>query len=242
MTKSNRRWFVALGVSFALLWAALAIAPWDRPTWALENLLNVVFCVLLVTTRRHFPFSRASYALWFVFLCLHTIGAHFTYAEVPYDEFFTRWTGWSPDRTFGWERNNYDRVVHFGYGLFLAYPAREIFLRVGNERGFWGYFQPWVFMVAASSIFELFEWGAALLFGGALGMNYLGTQGDEWDAQKDVCLAAVGALIAMGVTALLNARLQRDFAREWSDSLRVKRREPLEAGGWRLEAGGWRSN
>lgn len=127
----------------------------------------------------------------------------------------------------GWERNHFDRLVHFSYGLLLAYPIREIFLRVANVRGFWGYFLPLDVAMSTSMIFELFEWGAAVLFGGDLGMAYLGTQGDIWDAHKDMALASLGALIAMGITVAINLSLQRDFAREWAESLRVKKTEPL---------------
>ena len=81
--------------------------------------------------------------------------------------------------------------------------------------------------MSTSMMFELFEWGAAELFGGDLGMAYLGTQGDVWDAHKDMALASLGALIAMTVTALINLRLQRDFAREWNDSLSIKGKLPL---------------
>lgn len=127
----------------------------------------------------------------------------------------------------GWKRNHFDRLVHFSYGLLLAYPIREVFLRVANVRGFWGYFLPLDLTMSSSMMFELFEWGAAEYFGGNLGMAYLGTQGDVWDAHKDMALASLGALIAMTATAAINLLLQRDFAREWARSLRVKRTEPL---------------
>jgi putative membrane protein len=81
--------------------------------------------------------------------------------------------------------------------------------------------------MATSMLYELIEWGAAEVFGGELGTAYLGTQGDPWDAQKDMALASLGALLSMTLTATINWRLQRDFAREWADSLRVKRRQPL---------------
>jgi putative membrane protein len=230
MAEARDRWFVGLGTAYLVLWTLLGISPIDRPTWALENLLTVVFVVVLFLTRRKFPFSRLSYALLFVFLLLHAVGAHYTYAKVPLDEAFRRFVGWSPNETFGWERNNYDRIVHFAYGLLLAYPAREIFLRVADVRGFWGYFLPFMLMAAQSGVFELVEWAAAMLFGEGLGMTYLGTQGDEWDAQKDMALATLGGAIAMTLTALFNRRVRRDFAREWAESLRVKQRTPLGEG------------
>ena len=160
-------------------------------------------------------------------MCLHEIGAHYTYSQVPYDAWFETLTGSTLSSLLDWERNHFDRLVHFLYGLLLAYPVREVFLRVADVRGFWGYFLPLDLTMSTSMIFELFEWGAAELVGGDLGMAYLGTQGDVWDAHKDMALASLGAAIAMLATAAVNVRLQRDFAREWVDSLRVKRAEPL---------------
>jgi putative membrane protein len=117
--------------------------------------------------------------------------------------------------------------VHFSYGLLLAYPIREIFLRVADVRGFWGYALPLDVTMSTSMLYELIEWGAAVWFGGDLGEAYLGTQGDVWDAQKDMAVASLGALIAMIATAIINSRLQRDFAREFIESLRVKSNAPL---------------
>jgi putative membrane protein len=216
-----------LAVLFAILWIALAINPLYRGDWALENVLVVAFVVLLALTHKRLILSRISYTLIFLFLCLHEVGAHYTYAEVPYDEWFMASSGMTLNNLVGWERNNFDRVIHFCYGLLLAYPIREIFLRVAAVRGFWGYFLPLDMTMSTSMMFELFEWGAAVLFGGDLGQAYLGTQGDEWDAHKDMALASLGALIAMLITFAINRTLQRDFAAEWSESLRVKGQHPL---------------
>jgi putative membrane protein len=209
-----------------LLWAVAAIAPHDRNDWALENALLVAFVAALALNYRRLPLSRVSYTLIFAFLCLHTIGAHYTYSLVPYDAWAQALTGASLDALLGWERNNFDRIVHFAYGLLLAYPVREVFLRVASAKGFWGYFLPLDLTMSTSVLYELIEWGAAMLFGGELGAAYLGTQGDVWDAQKDMALASLGALLAMLATAGLNGWLQHDFAREWADSLRVKDPRP----------------
>ncbi len=149
------------------------------------------------------------------------MGSHYTYAEVPYEE-------WLP--FFAGGRNHFDRLVHFLYGLLLAYPIREMFLRIGNVRGFWGYFLPLDLTMSTSMLYELIEWGTAELVGGELGAAYLGTQGDIWDAHKDMALASIGALIAMCVTAMINRSMQRDFAQEWAESIRVKRKKPLGEG------------
>ncbi len=221
---SHKRYPIVLFALLVALAGVLAIAPRDRATWALENSLLFAAVAALIATRRRLPLSRVSYTLIFVFFCLHSVGAHYTYSEVPYDTWLAALTGRSPSSS---GRNHYDRFVHFAYGLLLAYPIREVFLRVALVRGFWGYYLPLDVTMATSVLYELIEWGAAVVFGGELGVAYLGSQGDPWDAQKDMALATVGACIAMLVTAALNWRYQRDFAREWAESLRVKHRRPL---------------
>ena len=223
----QRKYLFALLTAFSLLWLVLAIRPWHREDWFVESILVVIFVVGLVVFRRALVFSRVSYTLIFLFLSLHSIGAHYTYADVPYDAWFKSLTGRTFNSLVGWERNNFDRVVHFLYGFLIAYPIREIFLRVANVRGFWGYFLPLDLTMSTSALFELVEWGVAEVVGGDLGAAYLGTQGDIWDAHKDMALASLGALLAMTITAAINYRLQRDFAREWARSLRVKNHQPL---------------
>lgn len=224
---TRKTYLTVLAAILAVLWVALAIAPLHRSDWLLENVLLVIGIGVLVGTRRIFPLSSVSYTALFVFFCLHTIGAHYTYSEVPYEEAARNLFGISINETFGWERNNFDRLVHFGYGLLLAYPIREVFLRVASVRGFWGYFLPLDLTMSTSMLYELIEWGAAVGFGGDLGTAFLGSQGDIWDAQKDMALASLGAVITMSVAAGINAYYQRDFAREWADSFRIRGREPL---------------
>lgn len=225
MTK--KLWFGALIAALAALWIALAIAPLDRSDWLLENVLLVLGAVVLLVTRKWLPLSGVSYTMILGFVCLHIIGAHYTYSEVPYDAAFKDLTGSSFNELVGWKRNNYDRVVHFSYGLLLAYPIRELFLRVANVRGFWGYFLPLDLTMSSSMLYELVEWIAAEIVGSGLGAAFLGSQGDQWDAQKDMALASLGALITMTVTAIVNSVSQRDFAAEWVESLRVHRKQPL---------------
>jgi putative membrane protein len=223
----HRKYLVILALIFAVWWLFLAIAPLDRHAWLMENLLVFAIVAFLFAFHRKLLFSRMSYTLIFVFMFLHQVGAHYTYAEVPYDDWFQDLTGRSFNSVVGWERNNFDRVVHFLYGLLLAYPVREIFLRVADVRGFWGYFLPLDLTMSTSMLFELLEWLVAQVFGGDLGQAYLGTQGDVWDAHKDMALASLGALVAMLVTVAVNRRYQRDFNREWAESFRVKHKAPL---------------
>ena len=224
---SHKRYLLTLTLLYAVLWVLLAINPVDRTTWLLENTLPVMFIAAMFFGYRKLLFSRLSYTLIFIFLCLHTVGAHYTYSAVPYDQWITALTGNSLNEAMGWERNHYDRLVHFSYGLLLAYPIREVFLRVADVRGFWGYFLPLDVTMSTSMIYELVEWGAAVVFAGEAGMNFLGSQGDVWDAHRDMALATLGAIIAMSATAALNSYLQRDFAREWARSFAIKDKRPL---------------
>ena len=216
MSRKSSLWLLA--AIYTVWWVVMAIGPVDRKDWAVENVLVVFAVLLLWLTYKAFPLSRISYTCIFVFMMFHALGAHYTYAKVPYQD-------WLP--FFEGGRNHFDRLVHFMYGLLLAYPIREMFLRIGNVRGFWGYFLPLDLTMSTSMLYELIEWGAAEVLGGDLGAAYLGTQGDIWDAHKDMALASLGALIAMTVTYFVNRNMQRDFAAEWAESIRVKRKRPI---------------
>jgi len=226
---------LCLLIMLIVIWVILAINPTSRSDWALENGLAVALVLVLVFTFRIFPLSRISYTLIFLFLTLHLIGAHYTYSEVPYNEWSEAVFGRSINSMFGWERNHYDRLVHFSYGLLLAYPIREFFLcivagpmyiMVAEIKGFWGYFFPLEITLSTSVIYELIEWGAAIVFGGELAADFLGGQGDVWDAHKDMALAALGATLSMVITYIINIYFKRDFVREWNESLRINLKEP----------------
>lgn len=183
---------LALLAVYILFWALLAIDPRDRFTWFLENCLVFLFVPLLVLTYGHFRLSNVSYSLLFVYMALHAVGGHYGYSHVPGD-----WESW------GFERNHYDRVVHFAFGLLLAYPVRELFLRVVGARGFWAFYLPFDMMVSFSALYEILEWLAVLVTPGEAGVEFLGSQGDPFDAMKDMALAALGAAITMALTAVV---------------------------------------
>ena len=198
---AGRRYVTALAALFAVTWFVLAIEPRHRADWALENTLVVLAVLVLARAHRRLALSRLSYTLVFVFLSLHVVGAHYTYSEVPYDTWVTALTGRSLNARLGWQRNNFDRIAHLAYGLLMSYPVREVIVRVTGLRGFWGYLLPMDLVMSSSASYELIEWGAALVFGGDLGIAYVGAQGDPWDAQKDMSLAALGAVVATAATA-----------------------------------------
>lgn len=223
----HKKYFLFLSVLCLIQFVWLAIAPYDRADWLLENILVIIFAIVMARSYKSFPLSRVSYTLLFAFISLHQIGAHYTYANVPYDAFLMNHFDFSLNNYMAWERNHFDRLVHFLYGLFLAYPIRELYCRIADVKGFWSYFFPLDLTMASSMLYELVEWGVAELFGGDLGMAYLGTQGDIWDAHKDMALASLGALIAMLITLLINVWLQKKFYEEWDFSLRIKHNKPL---------------
>jgi putative membrane protein len=166
-----------------------AIGPSDRADWFLENMLSFVAVPIAVVTYRWFRFSNRSYVLLTIFMVLHTIGSHYTYAEVP--------VGFWVKDALGLSRNHYDRVVHFSFGLLMLRPMRELGFR--NARGL-GPFAVFYFSAAGvglwALLYEVLEWAVAAVADPAAGTAYLGTQGDEWDAQKDMGLAILGALLA----------------------------------------------
>jgi putative membrane protein len=175
-----------------VLWTITAIAPFNRRDWLLENLLVFMYSGLLVASYRRFAFSTLSYALFTVFLSLHLVGAHYTYEHSP--------PGLWLQALFDIERNHYDRIVHFAFGLLIAYPFREILLRTAGVRPAWSYFLAVSCILAFSAFYELLEGAVAAVVSPELGAAYLGTQGDSWDAQKDAFLAFSGALLAMALS------------------------------------------
>ena len=211
---------------FAIWWAIWAYKPWFFSDWITENVLTVLFITFFILSRNSFRLSNLSYTLLFIFMSLHTIGAHYTYAEVPYEK-WTAALGFSINETFGFTRNHFDRLVHFSFGFLLAYPMREMFMRVAGAKGAWSYYLPLELVMSLSMLYELIEWGVTYVVGGDLGMAYLGTQGDIWDAHKDMGLASLGAAIGMTVVALVNRHYDRDFGKEFAESLKVNEEVPL---------------
>ena len=135
------------------------------------------------------------YTCLFVFLALHEIGAHYTYSQVPYEQWIARVQGFTLGQLLGWQRNAYDRMIHFAYGLLILPPTIELMRSVAPARGWWRLVQAPALILAGSALYELIEWAAALVFGGDLGEAYLGTQGDTWDAQKDMACALLSLLV-----------------------------------------------
>jgi len=172
---------------YLLAWVVAAIGPVSRGDWLLENVLAMTGMAFLVLSYRRTPLSDLSYTLIFVFALLHMMGAHYTYAKVPLGF-------WMKD-AWNLSRNHYDRIVHFVFGLLLTVPFADL-VRARRLSRFWSLFLPAAVIVAWSGFFEIIEAIAAWIVSPELGQEYLGTQGDQWDAQKDMGLAVLGTALA----------------------------------------------
>jgi putative membrane protein len=175
-----------------IYWAITAITPFDRFDWLLENLLVFIYGALLATTYPRFAFSNRSYGLFTLFMTLHLTGAHYTYAETPFGFWLMEWLELS--------RNHFDRIVHFAYGLLCAYPLYELLRRLARTSRGWSGFLAITLVIGFSGFYEVIEMLVAEIVSPELGDAYLGTQGDNWDAQKDMGLALLGAIIAIAIT------------------------------------------
>ena len=152
-----------------------------------------------------------------MFVILNVIGSHYTYAEVPFGYILQDW--------FSSSRNMYDRLVHFSFGLLIAYSIREIFVRITKAKGFWGYYLPIELTLAFSAIYELIEWLAVLAVEPEAGLAFLGAQGDVWDAQKDMALASLGSIITMLIVFIINAVYNKSHWKELKESFHIPKND-----------------
>ncbi len=218
--KHRDRYSIILFIVFLAYWVLIAINAKYLDGWISENALVIPFIIIIFFAHKWFEFSKVSYSLIFLFLILHVMGSHYTYSEVP--------LGYWMSDFFNMSRNHFDRLVHFSFGLLWAYPMREIFRRIADAKGFWGFWIPVELVLALSCVFELIEWGFAVIFGGDLGVAYLGTQGDVWDAQKDMALAGLGSIITMIFIAGVNIYYNKiAFFKEFKESFKVKSKMAL---------------
>ncbi len=208
------RFLAILFALFAAVWIWAAINPVYPHDWLLENYLVFIFLPVILLSGCYFKLSNLSYTLITLFMLMHVIGSHYTYAEVPFGDTLQSW--------FGAERNMYDRLVHFSFGLLLAYPMREVFMRVAKTHGVWAYWFPLELVMAFSGGYEILEWLVAARVDPSAGLAFLGAQGDVWDAQKDMAVAAIGAAATMLLTALINWRLDPSFGSELRESLKIE--------------------
>lgn len=200
-----RRVWIAFGV-FGLLVAL----TWINPPWpmeqALHHSLTVLALLALAAVMRRGVLPYSSFLLVLVFLALHTVAARWLYSYVPYDDWTQALFGVRLSDQFGWERNNADRFVHFGYGVCLAPVLWGYFVERLDWRRGWAAVGAVDIVISTGAIYELFEWGIALLLAPDLAEAYNGQQGDSFDPHKDIAIAALGAILAVTVTLLVSTR------------------------------------
>jgi putative membrane protein len=183
-----------LFAGYVLLFVALGIAPFSRAVWWAENIPIVAIVVTLVVLYvRDVRVSNLAYALMSVLLYLHTIGGHYTFERVPFDWF---------THAFGFERNHFDRIAHFSVG-FYAFAIAELLITRKLVARPWVAYGFGVFAIGTvAAVYEIIEWIYAAVEGGSAGAAFLGSQGDIWDAQKDMLADISGAVCAVALLAL----------------------------------------
>lgn len=190
-------------IFYLVLFSLLAVSPYDRAVWFAENLPIVLIVAALVVSRRWFAFSNTAYLMMACLVVLHTIGGHFTFERVPFD-----WV----TSYFGFERNHYDRMAHFTVG-FYAYPLAELMLRKRLVASRFVLFMfPICFILAVAGVYEIFEWLYAVSADPTAGAAVLGSQGDVWDAQKDMLADGLGSIAAMMMFYGIHRRAIRRLA------------------------------
>jgi putative membrane protein len=190
----NNKVPVILFVIYLIVFAICAISPYDRGVWWAENLPIMILVVTLIIIHFYQKFSALSYFLMACLVILHTIGGHYTFERVPF--------GFVTD-LFGFERNHYDRVAHFSVG-FYAFPIAELLLRRRLVNSRWILFLFPIFTIfTVAGIYEIFEWLYALSAESDKGTAVLGSQGDMWDAQKDILADGLGSLFSMALFAVV---------------------------------------
>ena len=198
--KQNRLLQICL-LLFFILWVSTFIGTSNLSNWFTENTLTFLFLLGIITSYKKFKFSDLSYFIMFVYICLHVYGAKYTYAENPFGY-------WLKD-TFHLARNHYDRIVHFSFGFLLAYPMREYFKNHFQWPNWVCWVLPCEITLSFSGAYEIIEWAVADVFFPSEGVAYLGTQGDIWDAQKDMSLAWLGSILIMLLTFLVRKLIKK---------------------------------
>jgi putative membrane protein len=201
----------AQAIMLALLAILLLAAQIDQPFPQVAPLHHIPTLLLLLAAPfalRRWPLSNAAVGCFILFFALHTIGGRYTYTNVPYDALAKALTGHTISEAFGFTRNHYDRLVHLAYGLLAVLPVSEALRRhLGVSRRLALYVAV-ESVLAVSLLYELFEWLLALTMAGPAAELYNGQQGDPWDAQKDMALALLGALVAAGMMRMKAIRLR----------------------------------
>ena len=172
---------------FVFLFIALGISPLDRSVWIVEVIPVAIIFFIYIFTFKYFRFSDYAYSLMFVWMIWHTVGGHYTFANVPFN-YVTE--------LFEFERNHFDRVGHFVIG-FYAFASAELVIRKKWANPILATIFSFFFILSVAASYEIIEWIYAVVDGGNTGIEFLGSQGDIWDAQKDMLSDGLGAIFSL---------------------------------------------
>jgi len=191
--KNNRIPLVLLSV-YILFFAWSAFSPVDFNVWMVEAITSAIpVLILLFLYIKNIRFSNLAYLLCLVLPVLHVIGAHYTFANVPFDWF---------NNLIGSDRNMYDRVAHASMGLY-SFVIVEAFVKYNLANRRWvAYSFAILSIISLAAVYELFEWWYAVSANPEAGIEVLGSQGDIWDAQKDILMDTIGAFIGIKIFKL----------------------------------------
>ena len=195
--------FIFLTILFITTWFYFFYSAIDLKDWWMENILVLFFCATLFVTQKRFLFSNTSLVFIFLFLLLHLYGARMAYTHNELGQFLKS--------IFELSRNPYDRIVHFSFGFLMIYPLCDYLVYIYQLSKKHLFVLSNMIIFSFATIFELIEWGVAAFTDSATGETYVATQGDPWDAQKDIILALIGSMLFL--------RLQKIFAKKITSPL-----------------------
>lgn len=200
------RWLIA---AFLALWAISCISVPYPKYFAMQHVPTVLATISLTVAERRLIIDRLGFTCVILFLLLHLLGARYLYSFVPYDDWAEQLFGIRITDCFGFQRNHYDRLVHFGFGLLFVYPLWRFFERELDAVGWWPAALAASIVLAASAVYEIGEWLTAMTFAPDWADAYNGQQGDSWDAQRDMAFAAVGSIVGAGLIGVVRRTIAR---------------------------------
>jgi putative membrane protein len=190
---NRTRYIIITSIIVSLLWGFSRFQAHSPTNWWAESTIFFWTLPIAVAILLYLQISKTSVTLIGIFLVLHVIGMHYNYGEVPFGETLGQW--------FGGERNQYDRLVHFAFGLLLFYPLREVLLRVRRTFGLFNYFIPLALVAAFSAVYEIMEWRSVSSMSSAAGYLFIGGS-DPFDSQKDMLVAIIGGFLVLAIVLI----------------------------------------
>jgi putative membrane protein len=190
-------------VVFLTLWFASCVRPPYPEYLLLQHGPTLVTVIALAAVQNRIGVSRVSYTLILLFMAFHLVGGRYLYSNVPYDDWSQTLFGVRITDAFNFQRNHYDRLVHFLFGLLVVIPSWRFGRRILRLGVWWSAAVAFSIIMTASAVYELLEWSFAMLLAPEWAESYNGQQGDVWDPHWDMALAGLGSLVGLGLVAVI---------------------------------------